>query len=97
MLIIAGLSSIGLQGPVLLGTDAVIGLINSGARTLLFIRLELLPPHLVLLGVLTGIGSFPGTWLSSRLVHRLGLKRHNSLMEALILCGGAYFLIRSVT
>lgn len=97
MFVIAGLSSIGLQGSVLLGTDAVIGLINSGVRALSFMQLDLLPPQLVLLGVLTGIGSFPGTWLSSRLIHRLGIKRHDRLVEALILCGGVYFLFMSMT
>lgn len=96
MLVIAGLTSVGLQGPLLLGTDAMIGLINASTRVLSFWSLDLLTESLVVMGVLMGIVTFPGTLVASKLVHAMGLSLHNRLIEILIIGGGTWFVFKAI-
>ncbi|MES0826420.1 TSUP family transporter [Ruegeria sp. SCP11] len=97
MLLIAFFNSIGLNGPLLLGTDAVIGLVNVLTRSGTFYGFGLLDKNLMLLGLFMGVITVPGTWLASRLVHRMGTRIHNHLIEALIAISGALFILRAVT
>ncbi|MEK9722142.1 MAG: sulfite exporter TauE/SafE family protein [Rhodospirillaceae bacterium] len=96
MLVIATLTTLGLQGPVLLGTDAVIGLINSLTRAGTYWTLDLLTPKLATIGALMGLATFPGAWLASLAVRRMGVKLHTLLIEALIVCGGLFFVVKAV-
>lgn len=95
LFVVASLHGIGLQGPWLLGTDAAIGLINALTRAAGFYSLGLLPPDLILAGVMMGVISFPGTFAARALVQRMGLKRHSAIMEIIICAGGVYFLSRA--
>ncbi len=96
MLVIAFFNSIGLSGPLLLGTDAVIGLINAVTRSGTFFGLGLLDLDLILLGLFMGVITVPGTYLASRLVARMGAKVHNIFIEALIALAGVIFLVRAL-
>jgi uncharacterized membrane protein YfcA len=97
MLVIAFLNSVGLSGPLLLGTDAVIGLVNALTRSGTFYGMGLLDRHLILLGLFMGLLTFPGTWLASRLIHRMGTSVHNQLIEALIAISGLIFIAKALT
>ncbi len=97
MLVIAFFNSIGLSGPLLLGTDAVIGLVNALTRSGTFYGVGLLDKNLMLLGLFMGVMTVPGTWLASRLVHRMGTRIHNHLIEAIIAISGVLFIVRAVT
>ena len=96
MLVIAFFNSIGLHGPLLLGTDAVIGLANAVSRAGAFLQLGLLDQRLIVLGVLMGIVTFPGTWIASRIVHRMGTRIHSQLIEILIVGAGLVFIFKAV-
>ena len=96
MFVIAGLSAVGLQGPLLLGTDAAIGLVNAVTRAGSYWVLDLLNSKLILMGVLLGLVTFPGTWVASRIVQRLGLKSHTMLIEVLIVGGGLWFMYQAI-
>ena len=96
MYVIAALNSAGLQGPLLLGTDAVIGLINAGSRAVAFWWLDLLTVDLMIAGTLMGLVTFPGTWVASKIVHRLGHEMHSSVIEVVIAVFGAYFVYQSI-
>ena len=95
MLVIAFFNSIGLSGPLLMGTDAVIGLMNALTRSGTFYSMGLLDQHLMLLGLFMGVVTFPGSWLASKLVHRMGTRIHDRLIEALIAAAGAIFIYKS--
>ena len=45
------------------------------------------------LGLMIGLASLPGSWIASRLVHRLGAKLHIVVIELLIVIGGLSILI----
>lgn len=92
LFVIAGLSSAGLTGMALLGTDAIIGIINAFSRASAFYLHGALPIELIVCGTLMSVGTAPGTWLASRMVTRMGTKNHSYLIEALIIVGGGMFL-----
>ena len=96
MLVIAFFNSIGLSGPLLLGTDAVIGLVNALTRSGTFYSFGLLDRDLIVLGFFMGLITIPGTWLASRLVSRMGTRIHNHLIEALIATAGVIFIARAL-
>jgi len=97
MFIVAALSSMGLSGPLLLGTDAAIGFVNAIARTSAYWSLDALTPDLVLAGLLMGIVTLPGTWIASRLVHQMGTQLHDRYIELLVTAGGIFLLYQSYT
>lgn len=96
MLVIAFFNSIGLSGPLLLGTDAVIGLANALSRSGTFYSMGLLDQRLILLGLFMGLITFPGTWVASRLVRLMGTKVHDQLIEALVAIAGCIFIANAI-
>ena len=46
------------------------------------------------LGVMIGLASLPGSWVASRLVHKLGAKLHIVVIELLIISGGLSILVQ---
>lgn len=97
MLVIAFFNSIGLSGPLLLGTDAVIGLVNALTRSSTFYAMGLLDQRLILLGLFMGLITFPGSWVASLLVRWMGARVHDRLIEALIAVSGCIFIARAMT
>jgi len=97
MLVIAFFNSIGLSGPLLLGTDAIIGLVNALTRSGTFYSLGLLDQDLILLGLFMGLITIPGTWMASRLMKLMGTRIHNHLIEALIAGSGLIFIAKALT
>ena len=96
MLVIASLLNIGLQGPILLGTDAAIGVINAFSRVLAFRHYGLLSNDLIIAGLVIGLVTAPGTWLASMIVRRTSMRSHTLLIEGLILIGGLSVLGRAI-
>jgi uncharacterized membrane protein YfcA len=96
MFVIAGLTSMGIHGPLLLGTDAMIGAVNAASRLFSFWSLGILSFDFFLAGVLMGAMTLPGTWLASRMVHRMGIKRHTQFIEGLIIIGGLVFIYEAL-
>lgn len=96
MLVIAFFNSIGLSGPLLLGTDAIIGLANALGRSGAFFGMGLLDLRLILLGVFMGAVTFPASWVASIAVKRMGARIHDVLIEGLIAIAGFTFILRAL-
>ena len=79
-----------------MGTDAAIGLANALTRFGTFYSMGLLDRHLIQLGMFMGLVTFHGSWVASRLVHRMGNRIHNQLIEAVIAIAGAVFIFRAL-
>ena len=92
MFVVAALNTFGLQGAALLGTDAVIGIVNAASRVVAFWWLGLLDMRLALAGMLVGAVSIPATWVASLLVRRIGGKLHSAIIETVIILAGLVFL-----
>ena len=97
MFVVAGLLSIGMQGPLLLGTDALIGLMNSSSRIVAFRYHGLLTNDLIITGAIMGIATIPGTWMASALVKRTKIELHSMIIEVLIVLGGIMMLVNALS
>ena len=95
MLVVAFFNSIGLSGPLLLGADALIGLINALTRSSTFYSMGLLDQRLALLGLFMGLVTVPGSWVASWLVRRMGTRAHDGLIEILIAVSEIIFPARA--
>jgi uncharacterized protein len=95
VLLIAALLGMGLGGPALVGTDAVIGLLISFVRTGMFTTYGLLSVSDIVLGVAIGLATFPGAFAARWMINRLSASVHVWIIEAMILFAGASFLWRA--
>lgn len=96
MLIIPMLLGAGLAGPALLATDALVAVALNAAKIVVFGRFDALDLELMLLGVLMGLCTVPGTWLAGWIMARTDLRIHTVLMEVLVIAGGATFIYQGL-
>lgn len=85
----------GLMGPALLGTDAIVGVLNTVFRAVMYAWHGLLPVDILIAGVLIGICTFPGSWAAAWIVKRTDVRLHTAFMELLVLGGGGTFIWRA--
>ncbi len=85
VMIIPLLLGAGLAGAALIATDAAISLTLHIARAIAFERFSLLDANLVVLGIVLGIATIPGSWLAAGLIRRTKLEVHALALELLVL------------
>ena len=95
VLLIAMLLGMGLGGPALVGTDAVIGLFISFVRTGMFSLYGLIKLPELILGIAVGMATFPGAFAARWMMSRLSAAVHVSIIEIMVLFAGASFLWRA--
>jgi len=82
----------GLAGQAVLATDAAATIVIDLCKAVLFQRFSLLSEQAILVGVVIGVASIPGSALAAWLVSRIHAHLHVVFMELLILFGGASML-----
>ncbi|MGI9521919.1 MAG: TSUP family transporter [Hyphomicrobiaceae bacterium] len=97
VLLIAILLGMGLGGPALGGTDAVIGLLISFVRTGMFSVYGLIKIPELMIGLAVGLVTFPGAFAARWLISRMSAGVHVSIIEAMVLFSGLSFLWRAWT
>lgn len=95
VLLIAVLLGMGLGGPALVGTDAVIGLLISFVRTGMFSSYGLIKMPELTIGIAVGLATFPGAFAARWMISRLSATVHVWIIEAMVLFAGASFLWRA--
>lgn len=85
VMIIPLLLGAGLAGSALIATDAAISLSLHVARSIAFQRFDLLDLRLIVLGLILGVATVPGSWVAARLVRRTGVERHAMALELLVI------------
>jgi uncharacterized membrane protein YfcA len=95
VLLIAILLGMGLGGPALVGTDAVLGILISSVRTGMFSIYDLINVPELTLGIAIGLATFPGAFAARWMITRLSAAVHVSIIEVMILFAGASFLWRA--
>ena len=96
LLLISTLMAAGLQGPALIGTDAIVSVVMGFAKIALFGSVARLDLQLAAAGVLIGLATTPGAFVARWLLARIPLRVHTLAMDAVILAGGAAFLWRAI-
>ena len=95
VILVSLLLGTGMSGTAVLATDALISIVVDLCKAVLFERFNLLDAHAVLVGVVIGVASIPGSAIAAWLVMRVGARLHVLFIESLILVGGASMLWHS--
>lgn len=82
----------GLQGPAVIATDAGISLVLGAVKTLVFQSAGALPLSSWIMAAVIGVAALPGAFIAKRLAHRLSLKAHTSILDAVVILGGAILI-----
>ncbi len=95
VLLVAMLLGMGLSGPALVGTDAVIGILISFVRTGMFSAYDLINAPELAIGIAIGLATFPGAFAARWMISRLSAAVHVSIIEVMVIVAGASFLWRA--
>jgi uncharacterized membrane protein YfcA len=96
MIIMPALLGMGLVGPALIATDAMIAVGINVAKAIFLQKLDVLTPSLALYGLGAGLATIPGVALASKISERLGVKLHTRIVEALVVVGGLHMTVKGL-
>ena len=96
MLLVPVLLGTGLAGPVLVGTDAVIGFAVLIVKTITFGTLAVLSTDIVIVGVVVGVFTMPGVYVARSILRRTSVRMHTLIVEVMIIAGGISFVWRGI-
>lgn len=82
----------GLQGPAVIATDAGISIVIGAVKTLVFQSNGMLPLASWIMALVIGVAAMPGAFIAKRLAHRLSLKAHTNILDAVVILGGAILI-----
>jgi uncharacterized membrane protein YfcA len=93
-LLISILMSAGIAGASLIATDAVVSLVMGMVKIATFGGLSRLDADLAVAGLLIGACTAPGAFVARWLLARIPARIHATVMEVVVLIGGAAFIWR---
>lgn len=96
MLLVPVLLGTGLAGPVLVGTDAVIGIAVLIVKTITFGTLAVLTTDIVTVGVVVGLFTMPGVYVARWILRKSSVRMHTLIVEIMIVGGGISFVWRGI-
>lgn len=97
LMLISALMAAGVTGGALIGTDAAVSLLINCIKIGMFGGNGLIDLNLLVFGLLIGAATFPGAFLARAILRRMPIRIHTTMMEALVLFGGASFLWRAIS
>ena len=89
------LLGMGMSGPALIATDAVVGMLTSVTKAVMFSRFDLLDQSSLMVGVLIGAATIPGAFAARWMIRNLSASIHVGLVEIMVVIAGASFLWRA--
>lgn len=91
MLLMPVLMGLGMNKQAFVATLAAIALTTNIVRSSVYGMTDMLSTHTVLLGLLMGIATIPGTWIGRGILRSMADERHTIIVEWLIVLGGLNF------
>jgi uncharacterized membrane protein YfcA len=95
VIMVSLLLGVGMSGPAVLATDALISIALDVCKAALFHKFSLLTEETFVAGVIIGVATIPGSALAAWLVNRMHAHLHVLFMEGLIVAGGLSLLWNS--
>lgn len=92
VIMVAVLLGMGLAGPALIATDALVGLLVNILKSAMFGLFAVLDWQGALLGLTIGLAMAPGAFIGRWLLQRLSLRVHTALLEAMTVGIGLWFV-----
>jgi uncharacterized membrane protein YfcA len=87
------LMAAGLQGSAVVATDAVISIVITSVKIVVFGLAGVLTAQVVAFAILVGLCALPGPFLARALLKRMPVHFHTAILDAVVLFGGAALVI----
>jgi len=97
IILLSLLMSAGLEGGAVIATDAAISIIIGIVKVAVFGVAGVVGAQVVAFALLIGGIAFPGAFLAKALVDRMPIHVHAAILDAVVLCGGAFLIVRAMT
>jgi len=96
IILLSLLMAAGLEGGAVIATDATISIVIGLIKIAVFGVAGVVGAQVVAIALVIGVIAFPGAFLAKALVDRLPIHMHTALLDAVVLFGGAFVIIRAV-
>jgi uncharacterized membrane protein YfcA len=96
IILLSLLMSVGLEGGAVIATDAAISIVIGIVKVAVFGVAGVVGAQVIAFALLIGGIAFPGAFLAKALVDRLPIHVHTVILDAVVLCGGAFLIARAV-
>jgi uncharacterized membrane protein YfcA len=96
IILLSLLMAAGLEGGAVIATDATISIVIGLIKIAVFGVAGVVGAQVVAIALVIGVIAFPGAFLAKALVDRLPIHLHTALLDAVVLFGGAFVIIRAI-
>jgi len=96
IILLSLLMAAGLEGGAVIATDAVISIVIGLIKIAVFGIAGVVTAQVVAFALLIGVIAFPGAFLAKAVVERLPIHLHTALLDAVVLFGGAFVILRAL-
>jgi uncharacterized membrane protein YfcA len=84
------------EGGAVIATDAAISIVIGLIKIAVFGIAGVVGAQVVAFALLIGVIAFPGAFLAKALVERMPIHLHTALLDAVVLFGGAFVILRAL-
>jgi uncharacterized membrane protein YfcA len=96
IILLSLLMAAGLEGGAVIATDATISIVIGLVKIAVFGIAGVMGAQVVAFALLIGVIAFPGAFLAKAMVDRMPIHLHTALLDAVVLFGGAFVIIRAL-
>jgi uncharacterized membrane protein YfcA len=96
IILLSLLMAAGLEGGAVIATDATISIVIGLVKIAVFGVAGVMGAQVVAFALLIGVIAFPGAFLAKAMVDRMPIHLHTALLDAVVLFGGAFVIIRAL-
>jgi uncharacterized membrane protein YfcA len=96
IILLSLLMAVGLEGGAVIATDAAISIVIGLIKIAVFGIAGVVGAQVVAFALLIGVIAFPGAFLAKALVERMPIHLHTALLDAVVLFGGAFVILRAL-
>jgi uncharacterized membrane protein YfcA len=96
IILLSLLMAAGLEGGAVIATDATISIVIGLVKIAVFGVAGVMGAQVAAFALLIGVIAFPGAFLAKAMVDRMPIHLHTALLDAVVLFGGAFVIIRAL-